>query len=64
MAKARGSIVAGVVTALVGAGLKLFADDVHPPVFEPGKLGVVLLILGIAEVLYGVYRSAQGDRKA
>ncbi|MEU0935735.1 DUF5708 family protein [Embleya sp. NPDC005971] len=56
MTKARGSLTASLASALVGAALKLFADDVDTPVIALGKIGVVLLIVGIAEVLYGLYR--------
>ncbi|MET7298953.1 DUF5708 family protein [Embleya sp. NPDC005575] len=64
MAKARGSLAAGVASAVVGGALKLFADDVDTPVIALGKVGVVLLIVGIAEVLYGLYQLTQGARKA
>ncbi|MFI6981896.1 DUF5708 family protein [Embleya sp. NPDC050154] len=63
MAKARGSLTAGLLSAVVGGALKLFADDVDTPVVALGKIGVVLLIVGIAELLYGLYQLTQEARK-
>lgn len=40
----------GVVTGLTGAALWLFADGVETPVFELGRVGMVLTAVGAAEL--------------
>ncbi len=64
MTKTRRELLIGAATAVVGGALKLFADDVDTPVFSLGKIGLVLLIVGVAEVLYALFVMARGDRTA
>jgi hypothetical protein len=53
----------GIVTFGVGLALRLFTEDVHIPVFTLTKVGVVLMVIGGIEILYGLYRvmSGRGD---
>ncbi|WP_406285167.1 DUF5708 family protein [Embleya sp. NBC_00896] len=64
MTKARSSMATGLVSVVVGGLLKLFADGVDTPVVSLGKIGVVLLVVGIAELLYGLYLMGRDTRKA
>jgi uncharacterized membrane protein HdeD (DUF308 family) len=61
--KTRRELLVGAVTAVVGGALKLFADDVDTPVISLGKIGLVLVIVGVAEVLYALWSMAR-DRTA
>jgi uncharacterized protein DUF5708 len=61
--KTRRELLIGAATAGVGGALKLFADDVDTPVIALGKIGLVLVIVGVAEVLYALYSMAR-DRTA
>lgn len=45
------SIALGVATALVGLALWRFAGDIEIPVVTLTKVGVVLMVLGVAEIL-------------
>jgi len=64
MSKAHGALTWGFVGIVLGGALKVFADDVDTPVVSLGKIGVVLLVVGIAELLYGLYLVARGERRA
>ncbi|MGW6535529.1 DUF5708 family protein [Streptomyces sp. NPDC055051] len=50
----------GTVLFGIGLVLRLFTEDVEIPVFTLTKVGVVLMVVGGIEVLYGAYRSARG----
>ncbi|MYV99656.1 DUF5708 family protein [Streptomyces sp. SID3343] len=60
MTKTGRELLIGTATAVVGGALKLFADDVDTPVIALGKIGVVLVIVGVAEVLYALYSMTRG----
>ncbi|MCS0638600.1 DUF5708 family protein [Streptomyces sp. LP05-1] len=47
----------GAAAFAIGLALRLCAADVHIPVFTLTKVGVVLMAIGGAEILYGVYRT-------
>ena len=49
----------GGVTLVVGLALLLFAGDVEVPVVDPTKVGVVMLCLGGAQTVWGLFRSAR-----
>lgn len=62
MASARKTLVTGSITFLVGLGLWLFGLEEQIFIFTPSKLGVVLMIVGGLETLYGIYKSVRpGD---
>ncbi|MFI6316572.1 DUF5708 family protein [Nonomuraea sp. NPDC050556] len=64
MSSARKALLAGSITFVVGLALWLFGLDVEIVVFTPSKLGVVLMVVGGVEFLYGVYKSVRGDDAA
>ncbi|WP_122616258.1 DUF5708 family protein [Streptomyces sp. Tu 4128] len=49
----------GGATLVVGLALLLFARDVEVPVVDPTKVGVVMLCLGGAQTVWGLFRSAR-----
>jgi hypothetical protein len=64
MASARKTLITGSITFLVGLGLWLFGLDEQIFIFTPSKVGVVLMIVGGVETLYGVYKSVRADDAA
>jgi len=64
MSKAHGAPTWGFVGIVLGGALKIFADDVDTPVVSLGKVGVVLLVVGVVELLYGLHLVARGERRA
>ncbi|MER6944582.1 DUF5708 family protein [Nonomuraea sp. NPDC000554] len=60
MAPAHKTILAGLATFAVGSALWLFGLDVEIVVFTPSKVGVVLMVVGGLETLYGLYKSVRG----
>ena len=60
MTRASRNLLAGSVTLAAGLGLWLFAGGVDLPVVDPAKAGVVMMCVGGAEVLLGLYRAARG----
>lgn len=48
-------ILSGLICILVGTGLVLFAGDVETPIITLSKLGVVLLVIGGLDLVYGAY---------
>ncbi|MEV4115672.1 DUF5708 family protein [Nonomuraea sp. NPDC049695] len=61
MASARKTLITGSATFVVGLALWLFGLDEEIFIFTPSKVGVVLMVLGGLETLYGVYKSVRGD---
>ncbi|MER7484952.1 DUF5708 family protein [Streptomyces sp. NPDC126497] len=59
MTRAFRNLLAGSATLVAGLGLWLFAGGVDLPVVDPVKTGVVLMCVGGAEVLLGLYRAAR-----
>lgn len=45
------SVALGVVTALVGLALWRFTGDIETPVVTLTKVGVVLMVVGVVEIL-------------
>ncbi|MFI8091432.1 DUF5708 family protein [Streptomyces sp. NPDC086080] len=60
MTRAAGDVLAGAVTLVAGLGLWLFAGGVDLPVVTPAKVGVVMMCVGGAEALLGLYRAVRG----
>ncbi|AVT31347.1 MULTISPECIES: DUF5708 family protein [unclassified Plantactinospora] len=56
MSSARKTLLTGLATFVVGLALRLFGPDEHVVIFTPTKLGVVLMVVGGLESLYGVYK--------
>lgn len=48
-------IVAGLICIVIGGCLVLFADGVTTPIITLSKVGVVLLVLGGLDLIYGAY---------
>ncbi|GAA0914785.1 DUF5708 family protein [Streptomyces thermoalcalitolerans] len=59
MTEAHRNLLAGAVTLMVGLGLWRFAGGVELPVVDLSKVGVVLMYVGGAEVLLGLYRTVR-----
>ncbi|WP_043631230.1 DUF5708 family protein [Nonomuraea candida] len=57
MAAARKTLLTGLATLAIGAALWTFGNDDGWHVIAPTKLGMVLMILGGLEALYGLYKS-------
>lgn len=64
MAPARKTLLKGSATFVVGLALWLFGLDEEIVVITPSKVGVVLMVLGGAEMLYGIYRSTRREDAA
>ncbi|GAB2907938.1 DUF5708 family protein [Nonomuraea fastidiosa] len=56
MASARKTLFTGSLTFVVGLALWLFGLDEEIFVFTPSKIGVVLMVIGGVEALYGLYK--------
>ncbi|MCP3767072.1 MULTISPECIES: DUF5708 family protein [unclassified Streptomyces] len=59
MNRASRNLLAGTATLAAGLGLWLFAGGVDLPLVTPAKAGVVMMCVGGAEVLLGLYRAAR-----
>ncbi|OUC94520.1 DUF5708 family protein [Streptomyces swartbergensis] len=59
MSKARGNLVEGAVTFVIGLGVWLFTGDVEIPVFTLTKVGVVMMCVGGALVAAGLWQGAR-----
>ncbi|MFD3512534.1 DUF5708 family protein [Streptomyces sp. NPDC058657] len=51
------AVLAGAVTFVIGVVLWRFTGTIETPVVTLTKLGVVLMVLGALEVVYGLYKS-------
>lgn len=60
MSKARGKLVEGIATFVIGLGLWLFAGDVEVPVVTLTKVGVVMMCVGGVLVASGLWQGARG----
>ncbi|WTW99696.1 DUF5708 family protein [Streptomycetaceae bacterium NBC_01309] len=49
-------VVIGIFGIAIGALLKLYAGDVDVPAVELDKLGLILVVIGALDLLYGVFR--------
>jgi hypothetical protein len=59
MSKARGNLVEGAVTFVIGLGLWLFAGDVDVPVVTLTKVGVVMMCVGGALGATGLWQAGR-----
>lgn len=49
-------VVIGIFGIAIGALLKLYAGGVDVPAVELDKLGLILVVIGALDLLYGVFR--------
>ncbi|GAA3680398.1 DUF5708 family protein [Nonomuraea antimicrobica] len=61
MASARKTLLTGSITFVAGLALWLFGLDVEIVIFTPSKVGVILMVVGGLEILYGVYKGMRTD---
>ncbi|MEV1247603.1 DUF5708 family protein [Nonomuraea sp. NPDC050022] len=61
MAPARKTFLTGLTVFAAGLALWLFGLDTEIFVFTPTKVGLVLMVLGGLEALYGLYKIVRGD---
>ncbi|WP_107654662.1 DUF5708 family protein [Nocardia suismassiliense] len=54
------AVLMGGITLVIGFVLWQFTGDVETPVVTLTKLGIVLMVLGGLEVLYGLFKSVGG----
>ncbi|GAP48000.1 DUF5708 family protein [Streptomyces azureus] len=59
MSKARGNLVEGAVTFVIGLGLWLFTGDVEFPVVTLTKVGIVMMCVGGVLVAAGLWQGAR-----
>ncbi|MPY49502.1 DUF5708 family protein [Streptomyces acidicola] len=59
MTRASKNLLEGVVTGAVGLALWLFTEDVEVPVVTLTKVGVVMMCVGGAQAVMGLYRSVR-----
>ncbi|MBA2809013.1 hypothetical protein E0500_016810 [Streptomyces sp. KM273126] len=59
MTRASKNLLEGVVTGVVGLALWLFTEDVEVPVVTLTKVGVVMMCVGGAQVVMGLYQSVR-----
>lgn len=59
MTAAHKTLLTGSITFVAGLALWLFGLDVEIFIFTPSKVGVVLMVLGGLEVMYGAYRATR-----
>ena len=64
MASARKTLLTGSITFVAGLALWLFGLDVEIFIFTPSKVGVVLMVIGGLETLFGIYKSVSTDDSA
>lgn len=62
MSKAREELLIGLACAAVGFALWRFAEGVEIPVLDLPKVGIVLMVVGVAGVVYGVVVAAASRR--
>jgi hypothetical protein len=56
MAPAYKTLLTGTVVFVAGLALWLFGLDFEIVVFTPSKIGLVMMVVGALEALYGVFR--------
>ncbi|SNY45269.1 DUF5708 family protein [Paractinoplanes atraurantiacus] len=56
-------MLAGAATFVVGLLSWLFTGDVETPVFNLQKVGVVLMVIGGLEFLWGLYQAARAPAR-
>ncbi|WP_086565279.1 DUF5708 family protein [Streptomyces africanus] len=59
MSKARGNLLEGAVTFVIGLGLWRFTGDVEVPVVTLTKVGVVMMCVGGVLVAAGLWQGAR-----
>ncbi|MGP3920330.1 DUF5708 family protein [Nonomuraea sp. 10N515B] len=61
MTSARKTLLTGLATFVGGLALWLFGLDEEIFIFTPSKIGLVLMVLGGVETLWGVYKTVRSD---
>ncbi|GGZ93717.1 DUF5708 family protein [Streptomyces bluensis] len=59
MTRASKNLLEGVVTGAIGLALWLFTEDVEVPVVTLTKVGVVMMCVGVAQAVMGLYQSVR-----
>ncbi|MFF3228137.1 DUF5708 family protein [Nocardia suismassiliense] len=54
------AVITGGITLVIGFVLWRFTGDVETPVITLTKLGIILMVVGGLEVLYGLFKSVVG----
>ncbi|WP_194837735.1 DUF5708 family protein [Nocardia sp. XZ_19_369] len=54
------AVITGGITLVIGFVLWRFTGDIETPVVTLTKLGIVLMVVGGLEVLYGLFKSVVG----
>ncbi|MFI7285494.1 DUF5708 family protein [Streptomyces anulatus] len=60
MKQASKNLLEGVITFAVGLALRLFTEGVETPVITLTKIGVVLMFVGGAFIVLGLFQSMRG----
>ncbi|MFB4271218.1 DUF5708 family protein [Nonomuraea sp. GTA35] len=60
MSSALKTLLTGLITLVIGLALWLVGSDETVLILTPSKLGVVLIVVGALESLYGVYKTVRG----
>jgi hypothetical protein len=61
MGRASRNLAEGVATFAIGLVLRLFTGDVETPIITLSKVGVVLMVIGGALVLTGLFQAVRGS---
>ncbi|MEU7000092.1 DUF5708 family protein [Nonomuraea sp. NPDC046570] len=61
MAPAHKTLLTGLTVFVAGVALWLFGLDIEIVVFTPSKLGLVMMVIGGLEALYGLYKTVRDD---
>ncbi|TMR25311.1 hypothetical protein ETD86_01575 [Nonomuraea turkmeniaca] len=61
MTSARRTLLTGLATFVGGLALWLFGLDEEIFIFTPSKIGLILMVVGGVETLYGVYKTVRSD---
>ncbi|MFI0420549.1 DUF5708 family protein [Spongiactinospora sp. 9N601] len=63
MASPRKTLITGLATIAMGAALWRFGLGFEIVVFTPSKIGIVLMVIGGVETLYGLYKMTTAARR-
>ncbi|NRQ31384.1 hypothetical protein HII36_05960 [Nonomuraea sp. NN258] len=61
MASARKTLLTGLVTFVAGLLLWRYGLDEEIVVFVPSKIGLIMMVVGGLETLYGVYKVVRAN---
>ncbi|MFI6298584.1 DUF5708 family protein [Nonomuraea sp. NPDC050790] len=63
MRSARKTLLTGLATFALGLALWLWGLDVEIVIFTPSKVGIVLMVIGGLEFLYGVFKATRPQER-